>query len=330
MKLIQNTKRRFILGLLFASVLFVVFPVRPIGGSEGTEPEANAASREPSHFFFSDKNLEERSGVFYFFFSKADLSQVDGDVYSFFSNVTVNDAGGPSLAADLTIHTLSSIIVYHGHESVEIKAMLPFIPFVGNEDTQDGLTTYDDVIPLVWLQVASGMLTLLICLALLPVKRSFFEQAAAGLLHKPADAVKKGLTFYFIFMSISVIFFLSVVGFPVTVFILALMVVGVTLGEISIGILLGLLMGGDLGIGVSVYAHMIMGVAMIELVKLIPVFGGVITFVFLPIMALGVVASGILNGYVRHVFFSLPYEKTAPKIAAPHDPARIRNIVLGK
>lgn len=198
--------------------------------------------------------------------------------------------------------------------------MVEYLPFA-----EIILLFFDDGVSMPVRQGILSLLTFILCLICLPVRKSFFEQCSAAGLHEPLSVLKNGLALYGILIGLSAIFLLSVVGYPVAAALVVVIVALSLMGHLSLGILLGSFIAPAAKLKKHTGTNFVMGFIAIEILKFIPyVRWGMYTFV-LPVLSIGLISTGVLNGFIKKKYYIVdePYENAAT------NHKQMRRIILG-
>jgi len=243
-----------------------------------------------------------------------------GDIYVLFGNVTL--AG----RLDGTVYTFSSTVAYTDTNTPEIKPLIGLLAFAGRSHNEDGMTSYTDVIPNQILLLFWIVAETLICMMLYPLKPGFMEQGAVLLFEEPITVLRNGLTAYFFFIALMVIFWLTVFLLPLSVGFLAIMQGMIWVGEVSLSITAGWLLATrllkrDYGTG-----FMVGGLIVIGLIKCIPVISLPFTYLFMPIISLGLVSTGFINGWITRKYYETPFHEQRGKKV--FDISAIRGMIM--
>jgi len=263
------------------------------------------------------------AGTLFLLFTEADITEgYTGDIIVLFG--TVRLAG----SIDGTVYTVSSTVTWPESDDIHVEPLLSLLSFLGKTDNEDGTLAYSDVIPNYVLRLFWIVAETLICMMLYPVKPGFMEQNGVLLFEEPMIVLRNGLIAYFFLLALMVIFALSVVLLPAAVAIFLVMQAAMWLGEVSLSITAGWLLASLLLKRPYNNGFMIFSLFAIGLIKCIPVVSFPFTFFFLPILSLGLVTTGFINGWVHKKYYITPFHDTSGKKAI--DISRIRGIIMDK
>lgn len=135
------------------------------------------------------------------------------------------------------------------------------------------------------------------------VKRSFFEQAGLALMREPVSVTAGGILWYGLGIALMLIFFISVVGFPVAVLVFFVIFVLIFIGQAALSVMFGEIFADKFNRVLGNYQAALVGALIIELFDYLPYVGWLFRFLIWPVLALGVLSAGISNGYVKNIFY---------------------------
>ncbi|MDR1067487.1 MAG: hypothetical protein LBL35_08700 [Clostridiales bacterium] len=241
---------------------------------------------------FSDCELDECSGEITLIFSDAAVKNgFDGKMTAIFSRV---DAKSGSVSA-------TSFSSYFTGDDLNVSHVFKAL-------RKSGSGYVDDSIPLFMFGVLRFVLFFSICFCVFPIRKSFFEQCAAAFIDKPFNAVKAGAAAHILLAGLTILFIMSVIGFPIALIIAFFCVVFFIAGEIGLGIAVGHLVFKLLRMKSGDYARLIVGVSVVEGLALpLNVFsyaGQTVIFLALPTLAYGVALMGLYNKYITKKLYA--------------------------
>ena len=182
--------------------------------------------------------------------------------------------------------------------------MVEYLPF-----TEIIFLFFDDGIPMPFRQGMLSLLAFVLCLFCLPVRKSFFEQCSAAGLYEPIAILKNGLTFYGALMGLAAIFMLSVVGYIVAAMFIIIIIALTVLGQVSLGVLLGSFIVPALKLKKHTGTNFVVGFVVIEILKFIPYVRWVVYAFVLPVLCIGLVSTGVLNGFIKKKYYYFDEEE---------------------
>jgi hypothetical protein len=269
-------------------------------------------------FLFSNATLgAQYDGFIVSFFSRIDVTgNYRGDIYAFFSDITVEN----SAAFDGTAHMLSSDVSIAREQAVDIGVRgIGFFDLFMRKQQTERFIVLSNTLPLIAFQVILGVFNVFVCAVFFFIKKSFMHQASVLLKEEPLEVIRTGIAVYFVIIGFILIFALTVFLIPLILigFLAALVIVLV--GETALSLYIGYLITDTLTFGKtrrsSVYAAfhpssfllMVIGVTGIEVLKLIPLIGLAVRYLFLPLITIGMVAAAFTNGFLRKRYSETPY-----------------------
>jgi len=152
------------------------------------------------------------------------------------------------------------------------------------------------------------------------------EQAAVLLFEEPMTVVRNGLTVFFFLIALMLIFGLTVFLLPVSLGIFILLQVVIWLGEVAIAIAAGYLLATRLLKRSFHTGYMVGALVCIGLIKCIPYVSLPLTFIFMPLLSLGLVTTAIINGWVKRRYYETPFSDIRNK--KRFDFSAIRGMIL--
>ena len=315
-------KRLAFILTLFICVLFMTAPVP--GAVVPAEKTAETTTQQPPlrvrilDHFVTEPNDE---GALFLLFTEADIADgYTGDIVVLFG--TVRLAG----ALSGTVYTLSSAVSCREDGVPPAEPLLSLLSFLGTTSRTDGMVTYADVIPRYALLLFWLVAETLICMMLYPIKPGFMEQNGVLLFEEPVNVLRNGLTTYFFLLALIVIFSLSVILLPAALLIFLAAQALLWLGEVALAVTAGRLLASRLLKRAYHNGYMVLALLTIGALKCIPTFSLPFTFFFLPILSLGLVMTGFINGWIHKKYYSTPFHDNPSKKAI--DISVIRGIIM--
>jgi|GEM_PF-1460930 len=304
--------------ILLLCVLLLTAPVSGAVKVAETKPDSPPLRVRIFDRFTTSPNEE---GPLFLFFTEADIAEgYTGDILVLFGSVHLSGN------IDGTVFTISSTITSSESADVSVEPLLSLLSFFVRTDTADGQRTYSDVIPNYILLLFWIVAETLICMMLYPVKPGFMEQNGVLLFIEPMLVLRNGLTAYFFFFALMIVFGLTVVLLPLALGIFLVMQVMIWFGEVALAITAGWMLSVRLLKKTYNNGYMIVSLLAIGFIKCIPVFSLPFTFFFLPILSLGLVTTGFINGWIHKKYYSTPFHDNPAKKAI--DFSRIRGIIM--
>ncbi len=163
-----------------------------------------------------------------------------------------------------------------------------------------------EISPLVARLIVSA-LEIFACFVLFAIKRGFFAQGTAALIFEPANVARHGLVGYFIMLALGFICFASLVLIPATLMIAVLMYILTLLGQVSLALLTGFQIFKSLKHQAPVTVYLLVGMLIIQAFKMISLTGMYVTTLFIPLACTGIVATSLINGFLRKKFYENPF-----------------------
>jgi len=166
------------------------------------------------------------------------------------------------------------------------------------------------------IKLCISALTVCITMVCISLRRSFIEQSGMAARHEPVAVAASGLILYGVCISLMLIFILSVIGFPVSILVFFIMSFFIFIGIAALSVMLGNFFAGRLNKVMYIYQSAFAGAIIIEIIKYIPYIDWMFQYLILPVFALGAVATGFSNGYLKKRFYPMfpeckPYSKRA-------------------
>lgn len=300
-------------------ILFVLFfSVRAVYGSNTGSIHINkvnfgdkfvfSKSTLGSSFFLMSKlslNSSHKGNIILFKSAATINGRIEGNIYSFFSDVSVSEDA--EISGE--IYTLSSIVTVTDNKNIKTK---PFILFEGlffeKIAKDEGLVIYKDQLPVVVIFIIIGVFRECICLIILGLKKGFFHQGSMVILYDPVDTLRFGLISYFALTGIILIFLLSIVGFAISIIVCLLGFILILFGQASLNMTLGDFITNQLNIRAKDYQNALIGGLIIEIISFLPLIGIMFSYIFMPILCLGILSTNIINGLIRKRYYETPYD----------------------
>lgn len=293
-------------------------------------------------FLLTKSKIEgNSSGYIISFFSEIEINgDYHGDVYSFFSQIKINPKA--NLSGKISLLSSNAIVSneYKNTQTI-IKGMSIFDLFMKSRPVQNYIS-YSNVIPLFVFKIIAASLNIFSCIVLYFIKKSFMEQQSILLEKELNEVIKNGAAAFFILIVFTILFSLTVLLMPLALLFAFSSIIISLIGEVGLAIFIGSLISiicamtmdkneiskyiYSISKGNS-FACMILGVIIIEAIKMIPYVGAVFRVVVLPLIAEGMVVTAIINGFYKKVFYQTPYLDNNVKKRITMDEKR--NIILG-
>lgn len=266
-------------------------------------PRAQAATAQPppnSYVFFAQETINSDKNRVVALFADITLdAAIQGNVYTLFSQVRIKD--GARVAG--RIFALSSG-VYDAHEGADIV-----------------------VIPLYIFRLGLVLTGLLLCFGAFGAFRAFVSQGGVLLGAEPAKAIRNGILTYFLTLALVVLLSLTIVLLPIALLFLLAALVLIVFGQASLALLIGLAISRRLARSFPPGFCLFMGLAIVAVISNIPVISVGINYIFMPILAMGIAVTCIINGFVKKKFYYAPFKPDRPK---SFDRKAVRGIILGE
>lgn len=273
-------------------------------------------------FLFSSAVLEESHvGYILSFFSNIQVGgEFKGDIYSFFSDIKVDMKS----SFDGIINSISSNVFIAKDligRNIYVKGISIFDLFLKTAQTDDYIV-YSNEIPYIVLQALVAIFNVCACGILFFIKKSFMEQGSVLLKEEPLEVIRNGIITYFILIGCMILLALTVFLIPLILLVFLITICMVLVGEAALSIYVGYIItdsvrpGGSFGFGgeslyarmrISSFVCMMIGVICIEAIKIVPVIGFSVSFLFLPLITLGMLITAVANGFLKKVFYETPY-----------------------
>jgi len=158
------------------------------------------------------------------------------------------------------------------------------------------------------LKLGVSGLTVFITMICISVKRSFIEQSGMAVMKEPLAVTAIGIAIYGVCIALMLVFVLSIVGFPIAVLIFFIMNIFIFIGYAALSVMLGTIFADKINKNMYIYQYTVIGAIIIEVFKFIPYIGWLIQYLILPILALGAIAIGFSNGYLKKRFYPIRVE----------------------
>jgi len=163
------------------------------------------------------------------------------------------------------------------------------------------------------------------------MKPSPFKQGGGFVIYRPLTVLSNGILGYFAFLTLIIVFLFSVFGFIIAAVFVIITWILTVLGEISLGLTAGYLLCDSLQkliqmrrrANITAIGYSLLGVVIIELLRRIPIIGYVASMFMLPIICVGIILTIGFEGYIKKVFFDLPFWEKKSNISS-----NTRDIVL--
>ncbi|MDR1642013.1 MAG: hypothetical protein LBC41_15450 [Clostridiales bacterium] len=198
-----------------------------------------------------------------------------------------------------------------------------FRDFLEMESPISSVLAFLNRFPFWVMYICSVVVKVAICEALLTVKPAFFCQSGGFVLYSPLKVIANGLFGYFAFLALMIVFLVSIFGIPLAATLFLLLWVISVLGEIGLGLVVGLLLLNSLHKGTGLTACLLVGVTLIEAIRRIPYIGYTATMLLLPIVCLGIFITAVYEGWGKKNYLDLPF--WAPKVASGQN---VRDIIM--
>ena len=160
------------------------------------------------------------------------------------------------------------------------------------------------------LSLCMSVLAVCITMVCIGIRRSFIEQSGMAVRLEPLIVVTSGLVLYGISIALMLVFTLSIVGFPIAALAFFVMSIFIFIGHAALSVMLGEFFVDKLNKTMNFYQSAFFGAVSVEIFKYIPYnIGWLYQYFILPVFALGAVAAGISNGYLRKKFYAVTPER---------------------
>lgn len=308
----MNYKKELILILFFT----IILSVSPVYGEDTSINIKKFNLSEKYHFtddtfgssFFVSSIVNfnnNHKGDLYFIGSTVSINgSIEGNIYCFFSDVNIED--GSEITGK--VYTLSSLVKAHENSTIS-TGHFSFFRKLFLEEYKDGnYNIYKDQLPIIVIFLFLGIAREILCLIILNIRKGLFEQGSVLLLYEPINVISYGLGGYFIFATLILIFLITVVGTIFSFIIALIFFIFVILGQVSLNIGIGNIITSQFNIKVNSNINAIIGGILIEILTFLPYIGFIFSYIFMPILCLGIFFTNFMNGYIRKRFYETPYD----------------------
>ncbi len=175
-------------------------------------------------------------------------------------------------------------------------------------------------------KIIISLLQILLAFFYLSIKKSFFIQGSKTMLNQPVKVLASGILMYGGAIALIVVFMASVIAFPIAGVIFLMMILSISLAETAFSIMISELLADKVNMSLNIYESVLIGTFGVECIKYIPYGGWVFEFICLPIIALGIFYTTLVNAFVYKTFYISKYDLQNKK----PDNRVVRDILLNK
>lgn len=258
---------------------------------------------------FSNTNLEGRhTGNIVLINGEVKLDgYIEGNVYIYGAKVYL----GPDVWITGDIKTFSAVVTSHPEGKVEghIGPLIPSMKIFINESTGGIFREYEDTLPPFIVQMAKVFGQMILGLLFLSFWMNTLGQGSMVLSEQPVQVLKVGVTIFLMFVALILIFILSVIGIPIAILILFFGYILISIGQVSLAIFIGVWIEAKIQTQMHIYLYFLIGSAILELSKSIPVLGFLSSWLLIPVVSIGVLGQLVLNHWVYRIRFQVPFRK---------------------
>ena len=224
------------------------------------------------------------------------------EIWLFFSRLV---SGGDYIKNK--IYSFSSeIIIYNADINNQIKpAAFPGTQIFEEYGVTGDYIYYKNTMPGVVLRMGLSLIRASCVMILFSLRRGFFEQGCGSLANDYKSVLKAGFTYYFFAAALAVIFLLSAFLFPVSLILIVFTVIITLIGETSVAMYAGKRAAGLLRAGFidESYGNTLLGLIIIETLRLIPYLDRALSFFVMPVVSSGVLCMIVLNAFFYKRFY---------------------------
>ena len=285
------------------------------------EGYVNGHAIESRFFLLANKEFGGSFKHFTALFSNVELKgYVQGNVFSLFSEIKIH----PGTVIEGNIYTLSSKIIYENNgKNINIKPVMQL--FHSSGAAEEGLAFFSDKIPPYVLMLAAALINSALCLIVFTAAKGFIEQGGILLSAEPLRVIRNGLISYFFMFSLILIFALTVFFLPISLLFVMIYFIILLFGQASLAMLIGLTISHRLKKKLTPFACLCTGLLITGVITNVPIISVGVNFLFMPILALGITLSGVVNALVKKKFYYLPFKTESEK---KFDRDKVRKIIL--
>jgi hypothetical protein len=171
-------------------------------------------------------------------------------------------------------------------------------------------------------------INVLLCMGVYAVFRAFVSQGSVLLGAEPGSVIRNGILLYFAVVLLFVILSLTIVLLPVALLILLIGMILAIIGQTSLAMLVGIAAGRKLKKKLAPVMCLLSGLIILNVSISIPYIGLVISYIFIPMLSVGLTVTAAINGLIKKKFYYAPFKKDE-KAKNPNNDA-IRNIIMNK
>lgn len=278
------------------------------------------------HFMKQIEQIEKTKGDPLFLFSNVHFSgmhsgnlfvykgkiiingKIKGNIYAYGVDIHI----GEEAKIDGSVKTISSKVSYHQDSKITgtVEPMFNSLNIFRKQWNEALFFYYTDDIPTYILELIKIVLQMMICLLFLSFFKKHVMLEGMLLINQTRAVLYRGLVIYLMVSALILIFTLSLVGFPIAIFLFFICWILSQLGKTALSVVIGEWVINKLSDKSDIYIEFWIGILLLQLVNTILLIKLSVNILFLPIISFGMFVQIIINKLFNtsYVIFNEEYE----------------------
>ncbi|MCL2704433.1 MAG: hypothetical protein FWE91_12655 [Defluviitaleaceae bacterium] len=201
--------------------------------------------------------------------------------------------------------------------------MLELIIGVLNEA---GVLALTDVPPYI-IKLVSALINIMLCFGAYAAFGGFVAQGAVLVGAEPGAVIRNGILVYFAGAALVILLLLTIVLLPIALLIAAAGLALMIFGQSSMAMLIGLASAKRLNKRFPPVLYLLAGLIALNIIVHIPYIGTGVSYIFLPMLSVGITVTSAINGLIKKKFYYAPFKRE--DVRKEFDRKAMKEIVTG-
>lgn len=216
-------------------------------------------------------------------------------------------ASYPSEITNFTSHLVETV-----NSTIDVLGLSKLLNFMQN-------------IPVWAAIIINGFANIFIGIVFLLIFKKSVKQGSMVILNSIGSVIFYGLIIYLLGLSVVLIFAYSVIGIPISAFMVFSSGIVVYIGNISVAVYVGYIIQEKLSIKGGTVIYYLFGSFVMIICKSVYAFGAAFIFFIFPVLAIGTVFVTFINKYFLNISYKIEYDND--KKNKKFDRKKIRDII---
>lgn len=166
----------------------------------------------------------------------------------------------------------------------------------------------DNKFSLVLFHLVRILIELILGVIIISLLKSFICQGVAIIHKETKKVVFSGAAAYIMILTLLILFFSSIIGFPIAVIILIFTYILGLIGKVSLAVFAGNFVGNTFKRNLHIYLCYLIGGLLIEIISFTPYIGQLVLLCTVPAISIGIFIVMFLNKFIYKIYYPIVLE----------------------